>query len=65
MALGVVLTCRLLIPSETETGSLGLLVGIGAGIIGGLAIFSTAAWLLKIPEWQQVWALIRESVNRS
>jgi putative peptidoglycan lipid II flippase len=65
MALGVVMTCRFLIPPETETGSLRLLAGIGAGIIGGIAIFSAAAWKMKIPEWQQVMALMRRSLNRS
>jgi putative peptidoglycan lipid II flippase len=64
MALGVVVTCRLLIPSETETGNLGLLAGIGASIVGGIAIFSAAAWKMKIPEWQKVMVLIRKSVNR-
>ena len=65
MALGVVMTCRLLIPPETETGSLRLLAGISVGIVGGIAIFSAAAWMMKIPEWQKVMVLIRRSLNRS
>jgi len=65
MALGVVVTCRLLIPHDTEAGGLRLLTGISAGIIGGIAIFSAAAWKMKIPEWQKVMVLIRRSVNRS
>ncbi|MEE4113405.1 MAG: hypothetical protein V2I40_11370, partial [Desulfobacteraceae bacterium] len=65
MALGVVMTCRLLIPPETATGSLRLLAGIGAGILGGIAIFSAAAWMMKIPEWQKVMVLMKRSLNRS
>ncbi len=65
MALGLMMTCRLLIPSETETGSLRLLVGISAGIVGGIAIFSAAAWMMKVPEWQQVMVLMRRSLDRS
>jgi putative peptidoglycan lipid II flippase len=64
MALGVVLTCRLLIPPEAVTGTLRLLVGISAGIIGGIAIFCVAAWKMKIPEWQKVMVLMRRSLNR-
>ncbi|WP_319408861.1 murein biosynthesis integral membrane protein MurJ [uncultured Desulfosarcina sp.] len=65
MALGVVMTSGILIPPENESGSLRLLAGIGAGIIGGVLIFSVAAWKLKIPEWQNVMALMRRSLNRS
>ena len=65
MALGVVVICRLLIPFEAETGSLRLLAGVSAGIIGGMVIFSAAAWTLKIPEWQNVMVLMRRSLNRS
>jgi hypothetical protein len=65
MALGVVVICRLLIPLEAETGSLRLLAGVSAGIIGGMVIFSAAAWTLKIPEWQNVMVLMRRSLNRS
>ena len=65
MALGVVVICRLLIPLEAETGSLRLLAGVSAGIIGGMVIFSAAAWIMKIPEWQNVMVLMRRSLNRS
>ena len=37
MALGVVMTCRLLIPPESGLGRIRLLAGIGAGVIGGSA----------------------------
>jgi len=65
MALGLVMTCRLLIPLGTETGSLRLLTGISAGIIGGIAIFFAAAWKMKIPEWQKVMLLMKRRLNRS
>jgi putative peptidoglycan lipid II flippase len=65
MALGVVLTCRLFIPPATATGNLRQLVGISTGIIGGIAIFCAAAWMLKIPEWQKVIVLIQRSLNRT
>ena len=65
MALGVVMTCRLIIPPETEAGSLRLLMGISAGLIGGITIFFAAAWKMKIPEWQKVMGLMRRSLNRS
>ncbi len=65
MALGVVVTCRLIVPPESQAGSLRMLMGIGAGIIGGVAIFLAAAWKMKIPEWQKVMGLIRSRLNRS
>jgi putative peptidoglycan lipid II flippase len=65
MALGVVMTCRLLIPPETDPGSLRLLAGISVGILGGIAIFSAAAWMMKVPEWQKVMVLIKKGLNRS
>jgi len=65
MALGVMMTCRLLMPPETELGSLRLLAGISVGILGGIAIFSASAWMMKVPEWQKVMVLIRRSLKRS
>ncbi len=65
MALGVALSSRLFIPHAAATGNLRLLAGIGAGIIGGIAIFCAAAWTLKIPEWQKAMAMIQRSLNRS
>ena len=65
MALGVEVVSRLLIPPEMESGSLRLLGGLSAGIIGGIAIFSAAAWKMKIPEWQKVMVLMRRSLNRA
>ena len=65
MAMGVVMTSRILIPPETGTGSLRLLAGISAGITGGIAVFCAAAWVMKIPEWQKVMVLIRRSLYRS
>jgi putative peptidoglycan lipid II flippase len=65
MALGVVMTCRLLIPVETGLGRMRLLAGIGAGVIGGSALFFAAAWMMKIPECQQVLGLIKRRLNRS
>ncbi len=65
MALGVVMTCRLLMPPETGSGWLRLLTGISAGIIGGSLIFFAAAWMMKIPEWQKVMGLMKRGMNRS
>ena len=65
MALGVVMTCRLLIPVETGLGRMRLLAGIGAGVIGGSVLFFAAAWMMKIPECQQVLGLIKRRLNRS
>jgi len=65
MALGVEMTYRILVPPGTESGGLRLLAGISAGIIGGIAIFSAAAWKMKIPELQKVRVLMRRSLNRS
>jgi putative peptidoglycan lipid II flippase len=65
MALGVEVASRFLIPPEIESESLRLLAGLSAGIIGGIAIFSVAAWKMKIPEWQKVMVLMRRSLNRS
>ena len=65
MALGVVMISRLLIPPDTEMGSLQLLGGISAGIGGGIAIFSAAASIMKVPEWQKVMVLIKKGLNRS
>ena len=65
MALGVVITCRLLIPPETGLGRIRLLGGISAGVIGGSALFFAAAWMMKIPECQHVLRLIQRRLNRS
>ncbi|MBC2742769.1 MAG: murein biosynthesis integral membrane protein MurJ [Desulfosarcina sp.] len=65
MALGVVMTCRILIPPETGLGKLQLLTGISAGVIGGSIIFFAAAWMMKIPEWRKVLGLMNRSLNRS
>ncbi|WP_372679682.1 murein biosynthesis integral membrane protein MurJ, partial [Desulfosarcina sp.] len=65
MALVVVVICRLLIPLEAEADGLRLLAGVSAGVIGGMVIFSVAAWTLKIPEWQHVMVLIGRSLNRT
>jgi putative peptidoglycan lipid II flippase len=65
MALGVTMACSLLIPPETDVGSLRLLAGLVTGIIGGIVIFSAAAWKMKIPEWQKVMVLIKIGVSRS
>ena len=65
MAMGVIMTCRFMVPLEIQSGSLRLLAGISAGIIGGIAIFCTAAWKLQIPEWQYVMRLMKRSMNRS
>lgn len=64
MALGVVMTCRLVIPPEAGPGRLRLLAGICAGVIGGSGIFFLAAWMMKIPEWQRVLALMNRRWNR-
>ena len=64
MALGVEVTCRLLIPIGTATGSLRLLTGISVGIIFGITAFSAASWMLQIPEWQKVMVLMKRSLHR-
>jgi putative peptidoglycan lipid II flippase len=65
MALGVTMTCRLLIPPEAGSGRLRLLTGIGAGVIGGSLIFFAASWMMKIPEWQKVRGLMKRGMKRS
>ncbi len=65
MALVVMLASRTLIPDESATAGLGLLLGIGIAIGGGIAVFSVAAGLLKIPEGQDVMRLIKRSLSRS
>jgi putative peptidoglycan lipid II flippase len=65
MAGGVVMICRLLIPSGVATGTLQLITGIGVGIMGGMGIFLAAAWKLKILQFQQMMSLVQRPWNRS
>lgn len=65
MALIVVLICRSLITGETTPGGLMLLAGIGIAIGSGMAVFSASAWLLNIPEWHRMVALMKRSLSRS
>lgn len=65
MALGVMVTCRLMIPGGAASGTLSLLTAIVAAVVGGSVVFFAAAWTMKIPEWQKVLGLIKGVQNRS
>lgn len=65
MAVFVVPVCRTLAAGETLTDGWRLLLGIGTAISGGIIVFSVAAWLLKIPEWQKMAGLVKRRLSRS
>jgi len=64
MALAVLCTRALLMPADATASRWSLLMGIGVGVVGGSLVFFTAAWLLKIPEWQNALALLKGRLRR-
>lgn len=65
MALVVLVIRHMPIFGPSSPNALRLLIMTGMAIGGGVAAFSAAAWLLKIPEWRQVVGLAKRSLGRA
>ncbi|MDL2329476.1 murein biosynthesis integral membrane protein MurJ [Desulfosarcina sp. OttesenSCG-928-A07] len=64
MAMAAVWIFQQIVPDADPAGFFHLLTGVSVAVGVGMGIFSGAAWLLKIPEWQQMVRLIKKRLLR-